>query len=106
MPYKRNLLPKQAFENLANNPNSLFVDVRSTAEHKFVGFPDNSVLIPWSDEPNWQPDKEEHASTAGRESHISTPIASATVKISLSPRPDRFTTSVCSDAICAANCMA
>ena len=61
MPYKRNLLPKQAFENLANNPNSLFVDVRSTAEHKFVGFPDNSVLIPWSDEPNWQPDAQEFA---------------------------------------------
>lgn len=56
MPYKRNLLPKQAFEKLASNPDSLFVDVRSEAEHKFVGFPNNSVLIPWTDEPNWQPD--------------------------------------------------
>jgi len=55
MSYKRNLLPKQAFEKLTNNPNSLFVDVRCEAEHKFVGFPDNSVLIPWADEPNWQP---------------------------------------------------
>ena len=55
MSYKRNLLPKQAFEKLSNNPNSLFVDVRSTAEHKFVGFPQNSVLVPWTDEPNWQP---------------------------------------------------
>jgi len=55
MYYKRNLLPKQAFEKIENNPNSLFVDVRSTAEHKFVGFPNNSILIPWVDEPNWQP---------------------------------------------------
>jgi rhodanese-related sulfurtransferase len=61
MPYKRNLLPKQAFENLTNNTNSLFIDVRSTAEHKFVGFPDNSVLIPWSDEPTWQPNPQEFA---------------------------------------------
>ena len=58
MPYKRNLLPKQAFENLQNNPNALFVDVRSSAEHKFVGFPGNSVLIPWTDEPSWQPNPE------------------------------------------------
>ena len=61
MSYKRNLLPKQAFENLTNNTNSLFIDVRSTAEHKFVGFPDNSVLIPWSDEPTWQPNPQEFA---------------------------------------------
>ena len=61
MSYKRNLLPKQAFEKLTNNPNSLFVDVRSVAEHKFVGFAHNSVLIPWTDEPNWQPSPESFA---------------------------------------------
>ncbi len=61
MPYKRNLLPKQAFENLQNNPEALFIDVRSSAEYKFVGFAHDSVLIPWTDEPNWQPNPESFA---------------------------------------------
>ena len=54
MPYKRNLLPEQAFAKLKNNSSLLFIDVRCEAEHKFVGFPDNSVLIPWVEGPEWQ----------------------------------------------------
>ena len=42
MSYKRNLLPKMAVERLQNNPQTLFVDVRSKAEFKYVGYPENS----------------------------------------------------------------
>ena len=55
MSYKRDLLPKMALERLSDNPSALFVDVRSKAEHKYVGYPENSILIPWIDEPNWKP---------------------------------------------------
>jgi rhodanese-related sulfurtransferase len=55
MSYKRDLLPKMALERLSDNPSALFVDVRSKAEHKYVGYPENSILIPWIDEPSWEP---------------------------------------------------
>ena len=55
MSYKRNLLPKMAVERLQDNPQALFVDVRSKAEYKYVGFPENSILIPWIDDPDWEP---------------------------------------------------
>ena len=55
MSYKRDLLPKMAMERLNDNPDALFVDVRSKAEHKYVGYPENSILIPWIDEPSWEP---------------------------------------------------
>jgi len=59
MSYKRNLLPKMAVERLQNNPQALFVDVRSKAEFKYVGYPENSILIPWIDDPDWEPNPEE-----------------------------------------------
>ena len=55
MSYKRNLLPKMAVEKLQSNPQALFVDVRSKAEYKYVGYPENSILIPWIDDPDWEP---------------------------------------------------
>jgi len=58
MSYKRNLLPKMAVERLQNNPQALFVDVRSKAEFKYVGYPENSILIPWIDGPDWEPNPE------------------------------------------------
>ena len=58
MSYKRNLLPKMAIERLQNNPQALFVDVRSKAEFKYVGYPENSILIPWIDDPDWEPNSE------------------------------------------------
>ena len=58
MSYKRNLLPKMAVERLQNNSQALFVDVRSKAEYKYVGFPENSILIPWIDDPDWEPNPE------------------------------------------------
>jgi len=58
MSYKRNLLPKMAVEKLQNNSQALFVDVRSKAEYKYVGYPENSILIPWIDDPDWEPNPE------------------------------------------------
>ena len=58
MSYKRNLLPKMAVERLQSNSQALFVDVRSKAEYKYVGFPENSILIPWIDDPDWEPNPE------------------------------------------------
>jgi len=58
MSYKRNLLPKMAVERLQNNLQALFVDVRSKAEFKYVGYPENSILIPWIDDPDWEPNPE------------------------------------------------
>ena len=58
MSYKRNLLPKMAVERLPSNSQALFVDVRSKAEYKYVGYPENSILIPWIDDPDWEPNPE------------------------------------------------
>jgi len=79
MSYKRNLLPKIAVEKLQNNPQALFVDVRSKAEYKYVGFPENSILIPWIDDPDWEPNPEVFSDSVmqeldGRENLLNTEI--------------------------------
>jgi len=79
MSYKRNLLPKMAVEKLQNNPQALFVDVRSKAEYKYVGYPENSILIPWIDDPDWEPDPEVFSDSVmqeldGRENLLNTEI--------------------------------
>ena len=56
MSYKRNLLPKMAVERMNENPEAVLIDVRTRAEHKYVGYPDNSILIPWFDEPDLESD--------------------------------------------------
>ena len=56
MSYKRNLLPKMAVERMNENSEAVLIDVRTRAEHKYVGFPDNSILIPWFDEPDLESD--------------------------------------------------
>ena len=38
------------------NPEAVLIDVRTRAEHKYVGFPDNSIPIPWFDEPDLESD--------------------------------------------------
>ncbi len=50
------LTPKQTHEKLQNDKNVLFLDVRSYAENKFVGRALSSILLPWLDEPDWEPD--------------------------------------------------
>ena len=52
MEYKRNLLPKMAIDRLNKNPEAVLIDVRTSAEYKYVGYPENSILIPWFDEPD------------------------------------------------------
>jgi len=79
MSYKRNLLPKMAVEKLQNNPKALFVDVRSKAEYKYVGYPENSILIPWIDDPDWEPNPEVFSDSVmqeldGRENLLNTEI--------------------------------
>ena len=79
MSYKRNLLPKMAVERLQDNPQALFVDVRSKAEYKYVGFPENSILITWIDDPDWEPNPEVFSDLVmqeldGRENLLNTEI--------------------------------
>ena len=79
MSYKRNLLPKMAVERLQSNPQALFVDVRSKAEYKYVGFPENSILIPRIDDPDWEPNPEAFSDSVmqeldGRENLLDTEI--------------------------------
>ena len=79
MSYKRNLLPKMAVERIQSNPQALFVDVRSKAEYKYVGFPENSILIPWIDGPDWEPNPEVFSDLVmeeldGRENLLNTEI--------------------------------
>ena len=79
MSYKRNLLPKMAVERLQDNPQALFVDVRSKAEYKYVGFPENSILIPWIDDPDWESNPEAFSDSVmqeldGRENLLNTEI--------------------------------
>ena len=50
----QHLTPKQAHEFLHNNPEAVFIDVRSEIEYFFVGHPDDSILIPWYDSPDWE----------------------------------------------------
>lgn len=50
----KNLTPKEAFDFLKKNPEAVFIDVRSDIEHMFVGHPQNAMLIPWIDGPDWE----------------------------------------------------
>jgi len=45
--------PKEAYEFLKKNPNSVFIDCRSEMEYLFVGHPAGAILVPWNDGPNW-----------------------------------------------------
>jgi rhodanese-related sulfurtransferase len=50
----QHMTPKQAYEFLKSNPEAVFIDVRSEIEHMFVGHPEDSMLIPWVDGPDWE----------------------------------------------------
>lgn len=50
----KDLLPEQAYRFLQDNPEALFVDVRSEAEHLFVGRPAGAILIEWIDSTTWE----------------------------------------------------
>lgn len=50
----KNLEPLQAKALLDQNPDAVFVDCRSDAEHFFVGNPVGSVHVAWQDGPEWE----------------------------------------------------
>lgn len=49
----QSLLPQEAAEFLAQHPESVFVDVRSSMEFLFVGHPVGATNIAWIDDPDW-----------------------------------------------------
>lgn len=49
-----NLKPKQAKAFLDENPEALFIDCRSDAEHFFVGHPSGSMHVAWQDGEDWE----------------------------------------------------
>ncbi len=44
-----NLTPPQAWKFMQEHPEAVLIDVRTTAEHLFVGRPVGCILIPWKD---------------------------------------------------------
>lgn len=48
------LTPKQAYEFLNAKPEAVFIDVRSEMEYLFVGHPEDAILVPWYDAPDWE----------------------------------------------------
>ena len=43
----------QAAELLEQDPQAVFIDVRSHMEYLFIGHPKGAINIPWIDEPDW-----------------------------------------------------
>ena len=54
----KHLTPKEAHAFLKENPEAVFIDVRSDIEHMFVGHPDGAMLIPWINGPDWDVNEE------------------------------------------------
>ncbi len=48
------LTPRQTFDFLKANPDSLFIDCRSDAEYFFVGHAIGSMHVAWYDAPDWE----------------------------------------------------
>ncbi|MGB7181562.1 MAG: rhodanese-like domain-containing protein [Burkholderiaceae bacterium] len=48
------LTPLQAQTLLNENPDALFIDCRSDAEHFFVGHPIGAIHVAWLDGPDWE----------------------------------------------------
>lgn len=46
--------PKQAFEILRDDPNTLLIDCRTEAEFYYVGHPVDAVNIEWNTEPDFE----------------------------------------------------
>ena len=49
-----NLAPRQAWELLQQNTDSVLVDVRTKVEHAFVGHPLGAIHVAWKEAPDWQ----------------------------------------------------
>ncbi len=49
-----NLQPQQAWELLQHDPEAVLIDVRTSMERQFVGYPPGSIHVPWKEMPDWQ----------------------------------------------------
>lgn len=49
----KSISPKEAWQLIQDQPQSVLVDVRSSMEYLFVGHPKGAISIPWIDEPDW-----------------------------------------------------
>ncbi len=49
----KNLTPIEAHKFLQDNPEAVFIDVRSEMEYMFIGHPEGCIWIPWVDGPDW-----------------------------------------------------
>lgn len=49
----KTITPKQAWQQLQDEPKALLIDVRSQMEFLFIGHPVDAIHIPWIDEPDW-----------------------------------------------------
>lgn len=72
-PYAGDLMPRDAFEILKNDPDAVLIDVRTDAEWNWVGVPDLSAIgkqvefVPWVIFPTMQPNPDfVHQATSGR----------------------------------------
>jgi rhodanese-related sulfurtransferase len=63
----RNLLPKEAWALLQQQPEALFVDVRMEIESMYVGRPPGVHTIPWYEYPDLQPDPAAFVAAIDRE---------------------------------------
>ena len=52
-PQLHEVTPDEAFR-LVSNPDFVFIDIRSGAEHFFVGCPPQVINIPWQDAPDFE----------------------------------------------------
>lgn len=50
----KHLTPKDASQFLHDQPDAVFVDVRSEMEFLFVGHPVGAIHVPWNDGPDWE----------------------------------------------------
>lgn len=48
--------PLQAWEILTTDPQAVLLDVRSRFEYEYVGHPEPSINVPWSEVPDWKVD--------------------------------------------------
>lgn len=48
------LLPKESYDFFQREPETSFIDIRSSMEYLFVGHPKGAVHIAWIDEPDWE----------------------------------------------------
>jgi rhodanese-related sulfurtransferase len=49
----KSITPKEAWDIMAHQPQSVLIDVRSSMEYLFVGHAKGAISIPWIDEPDW-----------------------------------------------------